>query len=128
MGVFNRVEQEANWQLPHLNPGILSLADFKTSRFNITFRNCEELDGWHAVFGKVVYGFDVLKAISDEGNTDGAPKQPVVVAARGRVDVVGARGRLQPRRAGGELAAAAPQPGDPLARRLQDVALQHHVP
>ena len=81
--VFNRVEQEANWQLPHLNPGILSLADFKTSRFNITFRT-EELDGWHAVFGKVVYGFDVLKAISDEGNTDGMPKQPVVVTAAAR--------------------------------------------
>ena len=84
--VFNRVEQEANWQLPHLNPGILSLADFKTSRFNITFRNCEELDGWHAVFGKVVYGFDVLKAISDEGNTDGMPKQPVVVTGGGAIE------------------------------------------
>ena len=35
------------------------------SRFNVTFRKCEELDGWHAVFGKTVYGFDVLKEISE---------------------------------------------------------------
>ena len=40
--------------MPHLNPGVLSLADAKSSKFNITFRNCEELDGWHAVFGKTV--------------------------------------------------------------------------
>ena len=72
--VFSRVDQEANWSVPHLNPGILSLADSKSSKFNITFRNCEELDGWHAVFGKTVYGFDVLKAISEQGNDNGEPK------------------------------------------------------
>ena len=70
--VFSRVEQEANWQVPHLNPGVLSLADAKSSKFNITFRNCEELDGWHAVFGKTVYGFDVLKAISEVRAPPGA--------------------------------------------------------
>lgn len=89
--VFSRVEQEANWQVkcdirlatrqlgrvricmsprahqvPHLNPGVLSLYDFKSSKFIITFKKMEELDGWHPVFGKTVYGFDVLRAISDE--------------------------------------------------------------
>jgi cyclophilin family peptidyl-prolyl cis-trans isomerase len=84
--VYSRVEQEANWSLPHLNPGVLSLRDLRSSRFQITFRKAEELDGWHAVFGKVVYGFDVLKAISDEGNTDGMPKQPVVVTGGGAIE------------------------------------------
>ena len=38
----------------------------------------------------MVYGFDVLKAISDEGNTDGMPKQPVVVTGGvGELVVVG---------------------------------------
>ena len=64
--VFSRVEQEANWQVPHLNPGVLSLYDYKSSKFNITFKKQEELDGWHPVFGKTVYGFDVLRAVSDE--------------------------------------------------------------
>jgi cyclophilin family peptidyl-prolyl cis-trans isomerase len=78
--VFSRVEQEANWRVPHLNPGILSLTDAKTSKFNLTFRKCEELDGWHAVFGKVVYGFDVLREINEQsGQVDGSPKQPVVI-------------------------------------------------
>ena len=83
--VFSRVESEANWQLPHLNPGILSLADAKSSRFNITFRKAEELDGWHAVFGKVVYGFDVLKVISEQGNINGEPKLPVSITGGGAV-------------------------------------------
>lgn len=95
-------------QLPHLNPGILSLVDGRTSRFHITFRKSEELDGWHAVFGKVrervrdmyrsnrlaadappplqvVYGFDLLKIISEQGNTNGEPKQPVVMIGGGTV-------------------------------------------
>jgi len=83
--VFSRVEQEANWRVPHLNPGILSLTDAKSSKFNITFRKCEELDGWHAVFGKVVYGFDVLREISAHGNTNGEPKQPVAIVSGGVV-------------------------------------------
>lgn len=83
--IFTRVEQEANWQVPHLNPGVLSLDDAKTSKFNITFRNCEELDGWHAVFGKTVYGFDMLKCISESGNDNGEPKLPVVITGGGVV-------------------------------------------
>jgi peptidylprolyl isomerase len=83
--VFTRVDQEANWQVLHLNPGVLSLTDAKTSKFNITFRNCEELDGWHAVFGKTVYGFDVLKAISEQGNDNGEPKLPVTITGGGSI-------------------------------------------
>ena len=71
--------------MPHLNPGVLSLVDLRSSKFNITFRNCEELDGWHAVFGKTVYGFDVLKAISDVGTDNGTPKLPVYVTGGGAV-------------------------------------------
>jgi len=83
--VYSRVEQEANWSLPHLNPGVLSLQDLRSSRFQITFRKAEELDGWHAVFGKVVYGFDLLKIISEQGNTNGEPKQPVVITGGGAI-------------------------------------------
>ena len=83
--IFSRAAQEANLEVPHLNPGVLSLADGKTSKFNITFRNCEELDGWHAVFGKTVYGFDMLKCISETGNDNGEPKLPVAVTGGGAV-------------------------------------------
>mmetsp|Transcript_28109 Transcript_28109/g.76000 ORF Transcript_28109/g.76000 Transcript_28109/m.76000 type:complete len:266 (-) Transcript_28109:388-1185(-) len=83
--VFSRVEQEANWQVPHLNPGVLSLYDFKTSKFIITFKQMEQLDGWHPVFGKTVYGFDVLREISDRGTDNGTPKLPVTVVGGGSV-------------------------------------------
>lgn len=83
--VYQRVEHEANWQVPHLNPGVLSLADSKSSRFNITFRNAEELDGWHAVFGKTIYGFDVLKAISEEGESNGEIKSPIICTGGGSI-------------------------------------------
>lgn len=82
---YTRVQNEANWQLPHLNPGVLSLADSSSTRFNITLRKAEELDGWHAVFGKVIYGFDLLKIISEQGNTNGEPKQPVTMVQGGAV-------------------------------------------
>ena len=85
--VYSRVEQEANWQLPHLNPGILSLRDMHSSVFQITFRRAEELDGWHAVFGKVIYGFDLLKVISEQGNINGEPKQPVTITDGGTIPV-----------------------------------------
>jgi len=53
-------------QLPHLNPGVLSLVDGRTARFHITFRKTEELDGWHAVFGKVqINWMQFLDAVMD---------------------------------------------------------------
>jgi len=83
--VFSRVEQEANWQVPHLNPGVLSLYDFKSSKFLITFKKMEELDGWHPVFGKTVYGFDVLKEIASYGTDNGNTKQPIIITGGGAV-------------------------------------------
>ena len=74
--VFSRVEQEANWQVPHLNPGVLSLYDFKSSKFLVTFKKQEELDGWHPVFGKTVYGFDVRRAHAAALATKPAPRAP----------------------------------------------------
>jgi len=83
--VYARAEGEANFQLPHLNPGVLSLADGRSPKFQITLRKAEELDGWHAVFGKVVYGFDLLKLISEQGNTNGELKQPVMMTSGGGI-------------------------------------------
>ena len=83
--IYTRADSEANWQLPHLNPGILSLADGRSAKFQITFRKAEELDGWHAVFGKVIYGFDLLKLMSEQGETNGELKQPIVIVDGGSV-------------------------------------------
>ena len=34
---------------------------------------------------QVVYGFDVLKLVSEQGNTNGEPKQPVIITLGGGI-------------------------------------------
>ena len=43
------------------------------------------LDGKHVVFGSVVEGMDVVKAMEGEGSSSGATKSPVVIAACGQL-------------------------------------------
>ena len=83
--VYAHLADEVSWNIPHLNPGILSLVDEKTPRFHITLRKMEEFDGLHAVFGKVVYGFDVLKVLSESGTPTGRTKEAIVILGGGRI-------------------------------------------
>lgn len=43
------------------------------------------LDGKHVVFGSVVSGMNVVKAIERYGSKSGAPKQTIVIAKSGQV-------------------------------------------
>jgi cyclophilin family peptidyl-prolyl cis-trans isomerase len=43
------------------------------------------LDGKHVVFGKVVEGMDVVKAVEGVGSGSGATKAKVMVAASGQL-------------------------------------------
>ena len=43
------------------------------------------LDGRHVVFGEVVEGMDVVKAIEAVGTDSGAPRQRVVITSSGIV-------------------------------------------
>jgi hypothetical protein len=63
--------------------GTQCLARCATACYTGTARTCPQLMTARLV--QVVYGFDLLKIISEQGNTNGEPKQPVVMIGGGAV-------------------------------------------
>jgi cyclophilin family peptidyl-prolyl cis-trans isomerase len=55
------------------------------SQFFITLVACPWLDGRHVVFGKVLAGFDYLKALEAQGSPTGAVAVPCVIADCGQL-------------------------------------------
>ncbi len=68
----------------HDKRGIVSsanTADPRTdgSQFFILFKEADELNGRHTVFGKVVEGFGTLRGMEFQGTEEGKPRRPVVI-------------------------------------------------
>lgn len=56
------------------------------AQFFITTVVTSWLDNRHVVFGEVVEGMDVVKAIESQGSESGRPKAKVTIAASGTLD------------------------------------------
>ena len=84
----NKFEDE-NFELRHLGPGILSMANAgpgtNGSQFFLCTAQTPWLDGKHVVFGQVIDGYAVVKAIESVGSSGGATGCSVIVADCGMV-------------------------------------------
>ncbi|MFJ3233889.1 peptidylprolyl isomerase [Streptomyces sp. NPDC086787] len=87
--IYGEKFPDENFQLKHTKPGLLSMANAgpntNGSQFFITTIVTDWLDGKHVVFGEVVEGMDVVKAVEALGSRSGATAKKIVVSDCGTV-------------------------------------------
>lgn len=87
--IYGSKFEDENFQLKHLTPGTLSMANAgpntNGSQFFITTVKTSWLDNRHVVFGTVVEGMDVIKKIESWGSQSGKTEKKIVVADCGQL-------------------------------------------
>ena len=119
---------DENFDLPHAGPGILSMANAgpntNWSQFFICTSSTPFLDGKHTVFGQVVEGYSVVKAIESCGSRSGDTSYDVMIADSGVLRQGGGGGVTTQACLGGALGSTKGVRMGSVARRIQGTTTQ----
>merc|ERR1719155_331584 len=89
--IYGEKFADENFKLKHTGEGILSMANAgpgtNGSQFFICTVKTPWLDGKHVVFGKVIEGMDVVKAVEAVGSQSGKTSQVVKIVDSGELEM-----------------------------------------
>ena len=88
--IYGQKFEDENFKIKHTRPGLLSMANSgpgtNGSQFFITTVKTAWLDGRHVVFGEVLEGMDVVKAIEGKGSSSDTPSAAITIADSGELE------------------------------------------